>query len=132
MTPFGERIRELRAQRGLSLKKMAEDLGVSSAYLSALEHGHRGRPASGMIMQICGYFDLMWDETEDLKHLAWLSHPRVTVDTAGLSPKATELANTLAETIGELDDDDLEWVLDEIRGRLGAKARRKTGNEPTH
>jgi len=132
MTPFGERIRELRADRGLSLKKMAEDLGVSSAYLSALEHGHRGRPAPGMIMQICGYFDLMWDETEELKRLAVLSHPRATIDTAGLSPKATELANTLAETIGELDEDDLDWVLNEIKGRLGAKERRNKGNEPTH
>ncbi len=132
MTPFGERIRELRKVRGITLKKMAEDLGVSSAYLSALEHGHRGRPAPGMIMQICGYFDLIWDQTEELKRLALLSHPRATVDTAGLSPKATELANTLAEHIAELDDDTLQWILDEIRGRLGANARRKSGNEPTH
>jgi len=70
MTPFGLKIREHRARRGISLKKMAEDLGVSSAYFSALEHGHRGRPGSGLIQQICGYFQLMWDEAEDLKRRA--------------------------------------------------------------
>ena len=119
MTPFGNRIRELRAERGISLKKMAEDLGVTSAYFLALEHGHRGRPGSGLVQQICGYFDLMWDEAEDLKRLAELSHPRVVVDTAGLSPKATELANLLAESIDSLDEDTIEWIIAEIHGRHG-------------
>jgi len=124
MTPFGERIRALRAKRGITLKRMAADLGVSSAYLSALERGHRGRPATGLVMQSCGYFDLIWDEVEELKRLARSSHPRVVVDTAGLSPRATELANLLAEHVAELDDDTLEWALAEIRGRIGFRKRR--------
>ena len=44
MTPFGQRLRELRRQRGIAQKDMAAALGVSAAYLSALEHGHRGQP----------------------------------------------------------------------------------------
>lgn len=117
MTPFGEKVRQLRNQRGILLKKMATDLGVSSAYLSALEHGHRGRPGTGFLQQICGYFSLIWDEVEEIKSLARLSHPRVTIDTAGLSPQATELANVLSETIGELDTETLQWVLSEIKSR---------------
>ncbi|MAF96148.1 MAG: transcriptional regulator [Rhodospirillaceae bacterium] len=128
MTPFGNKVREYRAAKGISLKKMAEDLGVTSAYFSALEHGHRGRPGSGLIQQISGYFGLGWDETEELKRLAELSHPRVTVDTAGLTPAATELANLLAESIHDLDEDTIEWVMHEIRGRLGARDR----EGPTH
>ena len=88
-----------------------------SAYLSALEHGYRGRPGTGFLQQICGYFNLIWDEAEEIKYLAQLSHPRVTVNTAGLSPQATELANVLAETIGELDAETLQWILSEIKGR---------------
>ncbi len=117
MTPFGEKIRQLREQRGILLKKMAMDLGVSSAYLSALEHGYRGRPGTGFLQQICGYLNLIWDEAEEIKNLARLSHPRVIVDTAGLSPQATELANVLAETIGELDVETLQWIISEIKGR---------------
>ena len=128
MTPFGSMVREFRAQRGLSLKKMADDLGVTSAYFSALEHGHRGQPGSGLIQQICGYFELSWDEAEDLKRLAGLSHPRVVVGTSGLSPAATELANTLSETIHDMDEDTIEWALHEIRGRMGAKDK----EGPTH
>ena len=117
MTPFGEKVRQLRSQRGILLKKMAMDLGVSSAYLSALEHGYRGRPGTGFLQQICGYFNLIWDEIEEIKHLAHLSHPRVIVDTSGLSPQATELANVLAETIREIDVETLQWIISEIRGR---------------
>ncbi len=115
MTPVGEKIRELRKQRGVMLKVMAADLGLSAAYLSALEHGRRGRPGSGLVMQICGYFELIWDEVEDLKRLALLSHPRVVVDTQGLSPKATELANMLARNIGDLDEATVSEILSKIR-----------------
>jgi transcriptional regulator with XRE-family HTH domain len=118
MTPFGEKVRKLRARKGMAMKEMALELGVSSAYLSAMEHGNRGRPAPGLVMQICELLELIWDEAEELKRFAALSHPRIVVDTAGLSPKATELANTLAERITELDEDTIEWILDEIRGRL--------------
>ena len=45
MTPFGERLRALREARGIKLKDMAEALGVSSTYLSALEHGRRSKPS---------------------------------------------------------------------------------------
>ena len=38
MTPFGARLRALRAARGVTLKHLAEALQVSAAYLSALEN----------------------------------------------------------------------------------------------
>ena len=126
MTPFGTKIRELRERRGITMKKMADDLGVSSAYLSALEHGNRGRPGPGLILQVCGYFDLTWEEADELKRLARLSHPRAVVDTSGLSPKATELANLLSQNIQDMDEDTIDWVLAEIRGRLAPKSG------PTH
>src|SRR5579871_3523848 len=41
MTPFGAKLRELRAARGILLRDMAAALEVSAPYLSALEHGRR-------------------------------------------------------------------------------------------
>jgi len=111
MTPFGEKLRLLRKSRGISLKQMAADLHLSAAYLSALEHGRRGRPSPGLVMQILGYFNVIWDEAEELKTLAQLSHPKITLDTGGLSPNATLLANRLAEQIGQLSDDRLQALL---------------------
>ncbi|MCC7271471.1 MAG: helix-turn-helix transcriptional regulator [Alphaproteobacteria bacterium] len=102
MTPFGEAVRSLRAARGITLKKMAADLEISAAYLSALEHGRKGRPSRALVIQLCEYFGIIWDDAEALEQAARHSHPRIVVDTAGLGPRATELANRLARTIRRL------------------------------
>jgi transcriptional regulator with XRE-family HTH domain len=115
MTPFGVRLRAIRAERGISLKQMAEALGVSAAYLSALEHGRRGRPTHAMVVAICALLNIIWDEADELHRLARLSHPRITVDTAGLSPAATELANLLAERIRKLPPERVERLLDLLK-----------------
>ena len=115
MTPFGQMLRTLRAERGIALKDMAVALDVSPAYLSALEHGHRGRPNRRFVHQVCQYFGIIWDDAEALQALADRSHPRVTVDTAGLSPEATEFANLLAERIAAVPPETLDRWLDELR-----------------
>ena len=111
MTPFGERMRKMRAERGITLKEMASDIGVSSAYLSALEHGKRGRPGWHLLQRIISYFNIIWDEAEDVVRLARISHPRVVIDTSGLEPQATELANRLADDISNLDAKELAELL---------------------
>ncbi|MBL4740151.1 MAG: helix-turn-helix transcriptional regulator [Sneathiella sp.] len=111
MTPFGRRVRALRATQNVSLKKMAEDLAISSAYLSALEHGHRGLPSWSLVEQICTYFNIIWDEAEELHRLAAHSHPKVTVDSSGLSSTATEYANLLAKEIRNLPEARLQEML---------------------
>ncbi|WP_460449867.1 helix-turn-helix domain-containing protein [Alsobacter sp. SYSU BS001988] len=122
MTPFGERLRALRAERGLALKDMAEALGVTPTYLSALEHGRRGRPNWGFVQRVIQYFNIIWDDAEDLLRLADLSHPRITVDTAGLAPAATRLANRLARCVGDLDGADLA-AIDAILDRAQKRSR---------
>ena len=114
MTPFGERVRALRKERGVTLKQMAADLQLSPAYLSALEHGHRGRPTWSLVQQVVEYFNIIWDDAEELHRLAGLSHPRVVIDTSGLSPKATELANRLAKQIRGLPEAKIDSLLDGI------------------
>ncbi len=120
MTPFGARLRALRAARGQSLKEMAAALGVSAAYLSALEHGKRGQPTWILLQRIISHFNIIWDEAEDLQRLAALSDPRVVVDTAGLSPQATELANRLAQDIGRLSEAEVEAILARLKAIDGA------------
>jgi transcriptional regulator with XRE-family HTH domain len=111
MTPFGARLRQLREDRGLRLKDMADELGVSATYLSALEHGRRSKPNWSFIQRVIHYFNIIWDEADELQRLADLSNPKITVETAGLSPKATEIANRLARDIGTLNEADLDALL---------------------
>lgn len=121
LTPLGARIRQLREARGISLKEMAAALNVSSAYLSALEHGKRGRPTGFLLHRIIAFFNVIWDEAEELQRLAEMSDPRVTIDTGGLLPEATELTNRLATDIGKLDVEDLRFLRDELVRRSGRK-----------
>ncbi|CCM77867.1 helix-turn-helix domain-containing protein [Rhizobium mesoamericanum] len=103
MTPFGEAVRKLRERKGVSQKQMAAALNVSPAYLSALEHGRRGLPTFDLLQRIAGYFNIIWDEAEELFLLARSSDPRVVVDTSGLSSEHTAFANLLAGRIRDLD-----------------------------
>lgn len=125
MTPFGEKVRAMRTERGIAQKEMAAAIGVSPAYLSALEHGRRGVPNWAMVQKIIGFFNVIWDEAEALEDLARRSDPRVTVDTAGLSPEATLLANRLAAQISMLPPDDIERIvalLDEIDQKSASRS----------
>jgi transcriptional regulator with XRE-family HTH domain len=110
MTPFGEALRRLRSERGVTQREMAKAIGVSPAYLSALEHGNRSEPSWEFIQRVIGYFNIIWDEAEELQMLAGLSRPRVTINTSGLAPKATEVANKLAAAIAQLDASTLERI----------------------
>ena len=111
MTPFGEKLREIRKAKAMSLKDLAQAIGVSSAYLSTLEHGQRSRPSWYLIQRIIAHFNVIWDEAENLERLAALSHPRVTIDTSRLSPNACEMANRLSVNIGKMSQEDIEEML---------------------
>ncbi|GLQ54552.1 helix-turn-helix domain-containing protein [Devosia nitrariae] len=119
MTPLGAKLRALREERGVSLKEMAAALNVSSAYLSALEHGRRGRPTGFMLHRIISFFNVIWDDAEELQRLAELSDPKVTIDTGGMTPEATELTNRLARDIARLSVEDLVFLRNELVRRSG-------------
>ena len=121
MTPLGAKIRALREERGISLKDMAAALNVSSAYLSALEHGRRGKPTGFLLHRMITFFNVIWDEAEELQRLSELSDPKISIDTGGLAPEATELTNRLASDIGKLDAEDLRFLRDELVKRSGKK-----------
>ncbi len=116
MTPLGVKLRALREEKGVTMSQMAAALEVTPAYLSALEHGKRGRPTTLRLHQICAYFEIIWDEADDLRRLADISDPKVTIDTSGLSPGATELANRLADQIRELGDAKIKAMLGTLKG----------------
>ena len=110
MTPFGMKLRELREERGLNQKELAKALHVSAAYLSALEHGRRPPPTFQFVQRVIGFFNIIWDDAEDVQRLAGISDPRVIIDTAGLDPLATEVANLLSDSVRELDRAKLEAI----------------------
>ena len=110
MTPFGERLRQLRAERNMTQKQMAARIGVS-----ALEHGHRGVPSWVLLQRIIACLNIIWDDADELQRLALQSAPKVTIDTSGMHPMATELANLLQQSIAGLSAEDLETLIHRLR-----------------
>ena len=118
MTPFGVKLRDWRHRKNRTLHQQAEVLGVSSAYLSALETGTRGRPSAVLVDQICMWLGLIWDDAEELKKLAALSHPKPTINARGHSAEAIYMVNFLAQNINRLSVADCRAVTDVIATRL--------------
>ena len=114
MTPFGTKIRDWRQRQGRTLYQQAEALGVSAAYLSSLEIGTRGRPSALFVDQICVWLGLIWDDAEELKRLAALSHPKPTINVRGYSAEAVYMANLLAQNIDRLSAADCQMVTEVI------------------
>jgi transcriptional regulator with XRE-family HTH domain len=66
---FGERLHELRKQKGMTLEAVGKKLGVSKGYLSVIENGKVRPPKDKILRKLAGLFGV--DEAEMLK-LAWL------------------------------------------------------------
>ena len=68
-------------------------------------------PAGICVQRILEYFNIIWDEADEVVRLARISHPRIVIDTSGLDPRATEFANRLADGITLLDGKALDELL---------------------
>ena len=66
---------------------------------------------------IISYFNIIWDEAEELEKLARLSHPRMVVDTSGLSASATELVNLLNRDIRGLTEEQIDKILTVLKNK---------------
>ena len=111
MTPFGIKLKNIRTQRKKSLKDLSRVLKVSTAYVSMLENGKRGKPADGMIELICSYFNLSWEEADELKFLAKHSDINTKMNSEKLSINATMLTNVLKNNIKWLADEQLKKLI---------------------
>jgi transcriptional regulator with XRE-family HTH domain len=61
MKRFGEKLRALRQQRGMSLRKLATELGLAvHGHIAQLERGER-KPSAELIVKIARLFDVSAD-----------------------------------------------------------------------
>jgi transcriptional regulator with XRE-family HTH domain len=114
MTPFGFKLKSLRKEKKVSITDLAKFLKVSTAYLSMLENGKRGNPADGMVELICAYFDLIWDDAEEIKNLAKISDINIQINTKDLGTNATALTNVLKNNIRWLTNEQLIELTESI------------------
>jgi transcriptional regulator with XRE-family HTH domain len=62
MQRFGEKLRILRKQHGMTLKELARELGYSSyTYINAIELGKK-RPSLELVVTIANLFNVSFDQ----------------------------------------------------------------------
>ncbi len=70
MQKFGEKLRTLRIQRGLSYRQLASELGVHYSHLASIEVS-RHKPSTDLVLKIAKYFnvstDLLMDDELELE-----------------------------------------------------------------
>lgn len=96
---IGERIRHIRQSRGVSLRKVAQELGVSPSLISQVETG-KSRPSVATLYSLAGLFGVSADE---LLGIAGQERPRGA--TAPLPPAPTpEVQRASDNPVIEMED----------------------------
>ena len=109
-TKLGDYLRGIRMKTNISLRKMSTDLGISPAFLSAVENGKKKMPDSwfSLIPETYGLSD---DETDEFKDIAYESFDAVELNIAKASETSKKLALRLARRFDELDDKTSEELI---------------------
>jgi transcriptional regulator with XRE-family HTH domain len=105
LTSFGKFSRKLRIDNGELLKDMAEKLGVTSSYLSAVENGKRNVPQE-WIGKIKNMYSLNLDQYKELKQGVEESQLSNKVDLKGYSKEDKNLMMALARKIDGLNEEE--------------------------
>ena len=119
LTPFGKAIKILRMDAGISQKEMAQDLGVSSTFLSNMEIG-RKKINANWVEKISEYFHRRGAPfPSNLPEMADATNGFVNL--AGLSLEHQFLVSRMART--QLNQDQLAQLaecLDSVKSRGAA------------
>lgn len=102
LTALGKALRKLRIDQGLLLKDMAEAIGVSSAFLSAVETGRKKVPGN-FVDRICDAYNLGFDERFELEEAVEKAQKEVSINLVGVSPESRGLALAFAKRFESLD-----------------------------
>lgn len=109
ITIFGKYLRDLRHLHTELLKDMADKLGVSAAFLSAVESGKKSIPPTWPSMLNIAY-QLSAESRSDLNHAFDQSQKTVVIDLSNQSGERRGVAVALARTFNDLTDEQLDLI----------------------
>ncbi len=116
LTEFGKALRKIRIDRQQLLKDMANKLGVSSAYLSAVENGKRRMPQD-WVSKIASIYSLDSDAQADLQNAADNSVFDVTISLENASEQKRSAVLSFARALDGLDDEDLKRIMSSMKAK---------------
>lgn len=117
ISPFGKFCRKLRIDNGELLRDMAEKLGVTSSYLSAVENGKRNVPKN-WVTKIAEIYSLDQAQLNELKKAREKSQLNNNVNLTKLNNEDRSIMVALARKIDDLDDKE-KTIIKYILGKKG-------------
>ncbi|MCK9622902.1 MAG: helix-turn-helix domain-containing protein [Methylobacter sp.] len=111
LTPFGKAVRKYRVDRGETQLEVAEALGVSIAFWSAIETGKKNVPAE-LLAKVISHFELTGAEADKLQTLSWVSQRDVKINMQSLNDRSRELVVGFARKFSSLDEEKQQKLRD--------------------
>ncbi|MFR0540242.1 helix-turn-helix domain-containing protein [Lactobacillus delbrueckii] len=112
-TALGKFLRKIRIDRDERLYDMAKHLGVSSAFLSSVENGHK-KASTTLINNIIDAYNLDMEQQEQLKDAVSLSEHKI--DISQFSPQKQEATLMFARKFDELTDEQIDQIRNILEG----------------
>ena len=115
ITRFGKEVRKLRIDHDITLKDLADRIGVTSTFVSAVEAGRKSIPPN-FVQKVVAAMDLGPKEAAELRRAADQSarEQRIVLPSTA-SPLMRETASALARNFEDLTSEELM----QIRSILG-------------
>lgn len=110
ITEFGKKLRNIRMNRGILLKDMAEDLGITPSFLSAVEVGKKNVPAK-WVSEISDCYDLTENERKELEKLANDATTNVKIDITQANNTLRSAALAFTRNFDSLTDDEAKQII---------------------
>lgn len=115
-TSIGEFLRNLRMNQNQRLKDMADILGVSSAFLSAVENGKKSMPDI-WIKKIQAEYGISDDQCDEMKQAAMESQNTISINMKNVSALNRELAVSFARQFDDMDEETSKKIISMLRNR---------------
>ena len=118
LTKFGKELRKIRLDRDELLKDMAQKLGITVAYLSAVENGKRKIPGSWLSI-LSREYQMCDEEVGRLQRLAYAERSQISIDVENAGDEEKDLVFSFARRFGDLsaeDRDEIQKILNRGRG----------------
>lgn len=117
---FGEFLQKKREEKQITLRKMAENLGMSAPYLSDIEKGRRNPPEIEKLGQIAQILLLSDEDKTTMLNLAGKMRNTVAPDLPEYIMNRDYVSAAL-RTARDLDADEADWLkfVEELKQRKG-------------
>ena len=115
ITSLGRFLRKLRIDQGEILKDMADKLGVSVSFLSAVENGKKRMPSTWNT-KLCELYQLIPEQTQAFTTAIAETEESLEMDFYGVAAGKRELAVSFARKFSDFDEGQIEAIKRILQG----------------